>query len=146
MAIQWTHTTLLDAPESPGLASGPGSPAAGLGAIDQLGSTGEDDALRFGNWPEFKAYLRGAPIRFDIDHFALRRLTIEMSDLFVGAGAGVADGKNNAYVESITFKKFERVSMYDFFEVLAAQVRARAAASPAVATSRLSPPTLGGSA
>ena len=114
MALQWTHTTLLDPPK----------PRKPTGAIEQLGSTGDDDTLRFGNWKEFKGWLHGVPIRFDIDHFAIRRLTIEMSDLFVGAGAGVADGTNNAYVDNITFKRFNRVSMYEFFEVLATQVRA----------------------
>ena len=111
MAIQWTHTTMLD--DAP--------PPKKMGAIAQLSSTEDDDKLRFGNWPEFKSFLHGIPIRFDSDHFAFRRVNIEMSDLFVGAGSGHT-GKGNAYVDSINFKRFNKVSMYSFFEVLAAQV------------------------
>lgn len=78
MAIQWTHTNMLDPPpaswtmcNSPHAGNRPMS--APIGATGQLGSTGDDDGLRFGNWAEFKDYLHGAPIRITTDHFVLRK-------------------------------------------------------------------------
>jgi len=124
MAVQWTHSPLVDPmidPPEQTKPAGPGGPAAHLSAIDQLGSTGDDDGLRFGNWGEFKAWLHGIPIRFDIDHFALRRLKIEMSDLFIGVGAGVDDSDTTAYIKSMELN-LGRVSMYEFFDVLATKI------------------------
>jgi len=154
MAIQWTHTDRLD----PSFADTPHEliHKVPMGAIDQLGSTGDDDALRFGNWAEFKATLHNIPIRFDIDHFVLRhrphsapntvpapvaasaqcvptdqrgivpalyalqvlrRLKIEMSDLFTGVGVGQHDGENVVNVKELSLN-LGVVSMYEFFEKL----------------------------
>lgn len=119
MAIQWTHTDRLE----PSFADEPHKliHKEPMSAIDQLGSTGEDDTLRFGNWAELKATLHNLPIRFDIDHFVLRRLKIEMSDLFTGVGVGQGDGENVVNVKELSLK-LGVVSMYGFFEKLGLEV------------------------
>lgn len=131
MAIQWTHTTLLDpAPDDWTLRS---SPHAGerlmgpaIGAIDQLGSTGDDDGLRIGNGAEFKEFLSGVPIRISTDHFVFRKVAIEMADLFTGAGAGHRTG-NSAYISELSFKPMHEVSLYSLGWELAQQVIPRVA-------------------
>ena len=125
MAVQWTHTDLLDPPTNWQMTASPHAGGRLTGPskspLEQLDSTGGDDGLRFGNWAEFKAFLHNIPIRINTDHFVLRRVTIEMSDLFVGAGKGV-DGARNAYIKELSFSRFKEVSLYSFFEVFALAV------------------------
>lgn len=75
MALHFTHSGLLDEP----------LPRRPMSALEQIDEFPNEDKLKMGYWPELKACLEGVPLRFDIEHFALRKAVIEMSDLFAGA-------------------------------------------------------------
>ena len=146
MTLHWTHCPLVQRGAELQTNCRPAAPRP---ATDQLNQGSAEDALRLGNLFELKALLSGIPIRFDIDHLTLRKVVVEMTDIFASKSSHVAAGKSKAasaqpgyqhssrssegespttskktgavYIKELAFAPFDNVSIYDFLETFALQ-------------------------
>ena len=79
MEMQWAHRQ--DAP--------PPSPRKAQNAMSQLTGNGLEDKVRMGNFAELKSFLHDIPIRINVELFIVRKVIVEMTDLFAGAASHV---------------------------------------------------------
>lgn len=160
MTLHWTHCPLVQRGAELQTNCRPSAPRP---ATDQLNQGSAEDALRLGNLFELKALLSGIPIRFDIDHLTLRKVVVEMTDIFASKSSHAAATKSKAasaqpgyqhsskgespttskktgavYIKELAFAPFDNVSIYDFLETFALQARLPASATrPLLAPSPL---------
>eukprot|EP00966_Prymnesium_polylepis_P102395 2372119-Prymnesium_polylepis.1 len=118
MALHWWHSPGVEAPPMPKL----------QGAMTQLTCNGLEDKCRLGNVGELKGFLHNIPIRINVDFFVVRKVMVEMTDLFAGTGSktGAKAGAEShhgyydegmqgvARIEQLAFAPFTDNSIYDF--------------------------------
>ena len=109
MALHLTHSPHVD----------PLPPSKPMKALDQMSQNEVEDKCKFGNMAELKAVLDGLPIRFDIEWFIIRKVTLEISDLFSQVKTGkAAEAMDDSVVriESVTFSPFKNVTLLGLME------------------------------
>uniref|UniRef100_A0A7S2JCQ8 C2 domain-containing protein n=1 Tax=Haptolina brevifila TaxID=156173 RepID=A0A7S2JCQ8_9EUKA len=82
MVLKWSHAADDLVPPPP--LKPPRPP------IEQLNESSADNALQLGNLRELKEFLIAVPIRLHIENMVLRKVAVEMSDIFAGMSAHVA--------------------------------------------------------
>ena len=132
MELQWSHTSLLDTPP----------PTKPRDALEQLTCNGLEDKCKMGNMAEMKAFLHSIPIRINIEYMTIRKVLVEMTDLFAAVKVrGVtadAEEKEGEFSESsgfhddstrgvarvayINFAPFQEVSLYGFLWTFSTEV------------------------
>ena len=166
MTIAWVHSAVHEAtqsrpppppatPQPSACGSATANPVAPKKAaprppIVQLNEGSAEDALRLGNLGEVRAFLTSLPIRLDIERMTLRKVSVEMTDIFAGnsahqvassaserssqgADGEAGDGKGSkdakeagvVYVKELAFAPFVDADLYTFLETFFRQCAAR---------------------